>query len=478
MGPLPIVATLWTLAVLVTRSASRGVQIASLVAAMVVAWGWMPLVRFNGLVGNTVPEYHWRWTPTPEEQFLAQRSQDRPNATEMNRHVKSGPHDWPAFRGPNRDGVVRGADIDTSSPPKEVWRRRVGPGWSSVIVVGDTLFTQEQRGEHEAVVCYDALTGDEIWCHEDDARFSEETAGTGPRATPCFTNGRVFAVGCTGILNCLDADTGKRLWKRDLAAESGAELPHWGFTCSPLVVDDLVVVFAGGTSTRNLLAFRTGTGELAWSAAAGETSYASPQVARIDDKAEVLMMTNHGLTSVEPTTGHVLWDVDLHVPPSAPRSISPLPVNNTAVLVGSEGDFGLKLIEVKRVGKTNETSERWTSKALKPAFNDPVVADGSIYGFDGRIFACVDLQTGSRRWKDGRYGEGQLILLADQSVLLVVSEKGEVILLSANPGRHEELGRFPALHGKAWSHPAMIGRKLYLRNAEEMVCYEFRAPVR
>jgi outer membrane protein assembly factor BamB len=476
MGPLPMVATLWTLAALLTRSAARGVQWVGLAAAMVLAWGWMPLVRINGLVGNTMPEYHWRWTPTPEEEFLAQHKDVSLAATSI-RHVVSGPHDWPGFRGPNRDGVVRGVDIDTTSSPTEVWRRRVGPGWSSVIVVGDSLFTQEQRGAHEAVVCYATLTGDETWCHADDIRFSEETAGTGPRATPCFDKGKIFAVGCTGVLNCLDADTGERVWTHDLAAEFGAELPHWGFTSSPLVVGDLVVVFAGGRSTRNLLAYRTGTGELAWAAAAGETSYASPQVAKIDDQAEVLMMTNHGLTGVEPTTGKVLWDVDLHVPPSAPRSISPLPVSTTAILVGSEGDFGVKLIDVKRVGKTSEASARWTSKALKPAFNDPVVADGNIYGFDGRIFACVDLETGTRRWKEGRYGEGQVVLLADQSVLLVVSESGEVILLSANPGRHEKLGHFQALHGKSWSHPALVGRKLYLRNAEEMVCYEFRSPV-
>jgi outer membrane protein assembly factor BamB len=188
------------------------------------------------------------------------------------------------------------------------------------------------------------------------------------------------------------------------------------------------------------------------------------------------MMTNHGLTGVAPETGEVLWDVPLPVPSSAPRSISPLPVSNNRVLVGSEGDFGVKLIEVTPAGKTTTTAEVWTSKALKPAFNDPVVADGSIYGFDGRIFACVDLATGTRRWKDGRYGEGQVILLAEQSLLLIVSESGEVVLLSANPGRHEELARFQALHGKAWSHPALVGRRLYLRNAEEMVCYQLWSP--
>ena len=478
---LPVVMTTWVVWLVVARWASRPVRIAGLLAVFVATWAFFVTVRFEGTTGAFQPQFSFRWTPTDEEKAIAQHAavvQPANAAAEVTAaRLEAQPGDWPGFRGPNRDGVVRGVDIDTTSSPTEVWRRRVGPGWSSVIVVGDSLFTQEQRGAHEAVVCYATLTGDETWCHADDIRFSEETAGTGPRATPCFDKGKIFAVGCTGVLNCLDADTGERVWTHDLAAEFGAELPHWGFTSSPLVVGDLVVVFAGGRSTRNLLAYRTGTGELAWAAAAGETSYASPQVAKIDDQAEVLMMTNHGLTGVEPTTGKVLWDVDLHVPPSAPRSISPLPVSTTAILVGSEGDFGVKLIDVKRVGKTSEASARWTSKALKPAFNDPVVADGNIYGFDGRIFACVDLETGTRRWKEGRYGEGQVVLLADQSVLLVVSESGEVILLSANPGRHEKLGHFQALHGKSWSHPALVGRKLYLRNAEEMVCYEFRSPV-
>src|SRR5262249_625934 len=141
------------------------------------------------------------------------------------------PGDWPGFRGKDRDGRYKGARIATDwdeRPPRQVWRQRVGPGWSSFAVVGTRLYTQEQRGPNEAVVCYDAGSGAELWSHEDAARFSETMAGPGPRATPTFHEGKIYAQGATGKLNCLDAATGRVLWSHDVAADSGAALPLWG----------------------------------------------------------------------------------------------------------------------------------------------------------------------------------------------------------------------------------------------------------
>jgi outer membrane protein assembly factor BamB len=345
--------------------------------------------------------------------------------------------------------------------------------WSSVLVVGGRLFTQEQHNDQEAIVCYDAATGNELWSHEDEARFTEETAGPGPRATPCFADGRVFAVGCTGIVNALDAATGKRLWWHDLKAESGAEVPHWGFTGSPLAVGNRVVVFAGGPGTKNLLAYDARSGDLAWSARAGVTSYGSPQLATLAETSQVLMLTNRGLTAVDPKAGAVLWEHLVPVPPSAPRSVQPQALGDSRVLLASEGDIGLASLDVHRDGETwNPPVQRWATRALKPAFNDFVVSQGHAFGFDGRIFACVDLEAGNRRWKEGRYGEGQVVLLTDQGLLLVAAENGEVILLRANPERSEEVGRFQAVRGKTWSHPAVVNGRLYLRNADEMACYD------
>jgi outer membrane protein assembly factor BamB len=478
-GPLSVVVSVWILWVLLARRASPTVQRVGLFLTVSCAWTLLALVRLNGLSGDLRPEFHWRWNPSAEEAFLAERGGDVAESETGARDIsairltaKKG--DWPAYRGPNRDGAVRGVSIRSdwkAHPPEEIWRRRVGPAWSSVIVVNGRLFTQEQRKDFESVVCYDAATGAEIWTHGDPVRFTEETAGPGPGATPCFADGRVYSVGCTGIVNCLDAATGKALWSHDLKSESGAELPHWGFTGSPLVVGDVVVVFAGGRSARNLFAYDCRTGDLAWAAAAGETSYSSPQPATLGGEQQVLMLTNAGVVGVDAKSGNMLWQFEIPIPPSAPRSIQPSVVSDKNVLVASEGDLGLAMLDLEPAGSAWTATQRWVSKALKPAFNDFVVCDGRAYGFDGRIFACVDLATGRRLWKGERYGEGQELLIADQSLLLVVSETGDAILLRANPERSEEIGHIKALHGRTWNHPAIVDGKLYLRNAEEMVCY-------
>jgi outer membrane protein assembly factor BamB len=479
MGPLPLVLTIWTLWTILARSASPVVRRVGTVVVLACAWGSLTSVRLEGLTGNLQPEYHWRWTTSSEDAFAAEHETAAKRRGELDSSaVKFRPGDWPGFRGTNRDGIVRGTKIRidwANRTPAAVWRHRVGPAWSSIVVVDGKLFTQVQRKSEEAVVCYDAATGEEVWSHGDEARFNEETAGPGPRATPCFYDGKIYSLGCTGIVNCLNAATGKRIWQHNISTDTGAEVPHWGFTASPLVVDDLIVVFGGGTSHKDLIAYRAASGDIAWAAPVGETSYGSPQVAEVAGRKQIMMLTNAGVTSVDPKTGAVLWEHSIPLPPSAPRSIVPLAFDKSKVLVASEGDIGTQLLDITEQSHGWSPTVSWSSRTLKPAFNDPVIWEGNVYGFDGRIFTCVDLETGNRRWKAGRYGEGQVALLADQALLVVVSESGEVILLKANPDRHEELAKFQGIEGKTWNHPAIVDGRLYLRNAKEMACYDLRS---
>jgi outer membrane protein assembly factor BamB len=479
---LPVVFTAWTVWLAVARKASPLTRRNGLLAVLILSWGSFTLIRMEGLTGDAQPVIRWCWSPTAEELYLAERARSSGNQSEARqtspsaRAEKIRPEDWPGFRGPARDGVVRGMKIATdwaATPPQKIWRQRVGPAWSSVVVVGDRLYTQEQRGSSEAVVCLDAGNGREVWAHLDAVRFWDAQGGPGPRATPMFAGGRIYALGATGILNCLDAASGDCLWSHDVAVDFGAPLPMWGFASSPLVVKGVVIVFAGGDSERSLLAYDAASGRPVWAAAAGKASYSSPQPAANGAQDQVLFLGDRGLTAFDPATGKVLWEYG--APGSGmPRSLQPHPFGKDQVVIASEGDLGTELIEVMRDGTGWRTERRWASRQLKPSFNDFVVHGGFVYGFDGNTFCCLDGQTGERRWRDGRYGHGQVLLLADQGVMVLLSEDGAAVLVAADPGERKELGRFPAVTGKTWNHPVIAGGRLYVRNAEEMACYELK----
>ncbi|HEY1379607.1 MAG TPA: PQQ-binding-like beta-propeller repeat protein [Gemmataceae bacterium] len=474
---LPAVLTTGLAWLYFSRRAPVNVRRLGLLGVVVATWALFTVIRINGLDGEQRSDVRWRWTPTAEDQFLAERRQSAGESAAPAADLSPGPGDWPGFRGPDRDGVVRGLVISTdwsAHPPKELWRHRVGPGWSSVAVVGGRLFTQEQRGDAEAVVCYDAATGREVWAHTESGRFEEPVSGAGPRATPAVAGGRVFALTAAGKLVALNGATGESVWSRDAAADAAASRPQWAFCSSPLVVGNLVVVLMGGDAGKGLAAYRMDTGAPAWTADVGVGSYTSPQPAALAGVPQILTLTDRGVSAVDPATGAVLWSHAIPLPPGAPRSIQPRAINDHQVLVSSEADLGTALIDVSHDSAAWSAERRWQSRDLKPSFNDTVVRDGFAYGFDGHIFCCLDLATGKRRWKDGRYGHGQVVLLAEQGLLLVTTETGDAVLLAADPAGHRELGRFRAVEGKTWNHPAVAGGRLYVRNAEELACFELK----
>jgi len=349
------------------------------------------------------------------------------------------------------------------TPPVEIWRRAIGPGWSSFAVLGDLAYTQEQRGSDEVVSAYDVNSGKPAWRHHDPIRFWESNGGAGPRATPAVSDGRVFTLGATGMLNALDAQTGARIWAHNAAEDTGAKLPEWGFSGSPLVVDDLVIAATGGV----LVAYDARTGTRRWIGPRGEEGYTSPQLATIDGVPQVLLMNGSGLTSVSPADGKPLWEHEWKGYPIVQPSLTP----DGGILIAANEMSGTRRIAVTRSGGTWLAQERWTSNGLKPWFNDFVVHKGHAFGFDGTILACIDLADGTRKWKGGRYGGGQLVLLPDQDALLVISEQGDLALVGATADQFRELARVPAIEGKTWNHPVIAGRVLLVRNGEQMAAF-------
>lgn len=523
---IPVLGLALVAAAVVGRNLADGWRRSVLAAAVLLACTPWTLIRTAGVIGGGGAEFHWRWTPTPEERLLAQADEPlvasvpdspvepttRPEGIGSTRATPAAPGptpprpgaidtgaptpgrategldagtsavarapvperiSWPGFRGPHRDSVIHGVRIATdwsASPPTLMWRRPIGPGWSSFAVQGDHLYTQEQRGEDEIVACYRVSTGEPVWRHRDAVRFWESEGGAGPRATPTLHDGRVYAFGATGILNALDAATGRRLWSRNVASDTGRRIPDWGFASSPLIVDDLVVVAASGT----LAAYGLESGEPRWRGPSYGGSYSSPHLATLDGVRQIVQLGGPGAFSVSPADGVVLWEHTWE--PGA--IVQPAMTSDGDIVVntlGAAGGLGTRRLSASHGSDGWHLEERWTSIGLKPYFNDFVIHKGHAFGFDGSILASINLADGTRNWKGGRYGNGQMILLSDQDVLLVISEDGELALVSATTDQYRELARFPALNAKTWNHPVLVDDVLLIRNGEEMAA--FRMPI-
>ncbi|MFQ5528159.1 MAG: PQQ-binding-like beta-propeller repeat protein [Thermoanaerobaculia bacterium] len=445
-----------------TRLAVGGVFLASL-----VPW---PFLRADGASGQMMPNFLWVWdAPTgvvPEEH-------DAPGTLAVAVPTVVTVGDWPEFRGPQRDGVVPGevvAGLDLewgARPPAESWRRAIGRGWSSFAVVGDLACTQDQVGELERVVCLDAPTGRTVWVHSEETRFEEIAGGAGPRATPLIHDGRLYALGATGRLNCLAAQTGKRIWSADISGGDGAA-PEWGFASSPLIHDELVYVSPAGANGIRMLALDRRSGERVWQGVGEYQGYSSAQLAVLGGTPQLLLFDGGGLVSYEPRTGEELWSYDWSSEP--PRVAQPHVATGDTVIIGMGYGRGTRSLHVSRRHESWFVKERWATSRFKPKFNDFVIRAGHIFGLDEGILVCIDALSGERLWKGGRYGYGQLLLLGE--VLLIVTESGDLVLVEASTSGHNELARIQALTGKTWAHPALARGRLFVRNGNETASYD------
>ncbi len=298
-----------------TRRLTNAGRRGSLAAAFLVVCCGFLILRTDGISGDAVSNFRLRWTPSAEDQLLS-NSDAMVSAIVSNApisEVRSGneasgsPREWPGFRGAERNGVVRGVRLSTNwsvSPPVVVWRRPVGPGWSSFAVHGNLLYTQEQRGTNEVVACYRVSTGEPVWQHADETRFWESNAGAGPRGTPTFAGGRLYTFGATGILNALDAITGTLIWSCRPTADTDAKVPEWGFASSPLLIAGSVVVATGS----RLAAYESATGWRRWRGpTGGGGGYGSPHLLVIDGREQIAFQSGTGVIGVSPSDGSVLW---------------------------------------------------------------------------------------------------------------------------------------------------------------------------
>jgi len=452
-------------------------------------------VRYDGMKGNFLPTFVLRsWVldlffgGSPDT--ILERHRQAQGKAEGLADLTEKPGDWPAFRGASRDGVLNGLKLArdwSKNPPKEIWRQPVGAGFAAFSFANGFLVTIEQRRDNEVVVCYEAATGKEVWTTGWDTRFSELLGGDGPRATPTISSGDVFALGANGRLVCLDGRNGHEKWSGETLADNANV--QWAMSGSPLVVDNLVVVNPGAQTDAArggaVRAYDRGSGKEVWRAGDHRSGYASPQIATLGGKKQVLIFDAEGLAGHDLANGAELWRYAW--PTYQGINVSqPIVIDDSSIVLAAGYNVGGARIKVTESGGKWSATEVWRSKnsVMRWKFSSGVRRKDSTgdyaYGLNDGQLECVDLKTGKQVWKDEtrpREGEGigfgQLILCDD--LIIAVAEKfGEMVLLEANPKEFRELGRVKALTegNKTWNNPAIAHGRIYIRNAEQMACFD------
>ena len=456
-----------------TRFTSLGVGILALV-------GLSFLFQWDGFSGAMVPQFRFRFM-TPEEPGSAGVGVAAVGID----LVTTTPYDFPGFLGADRSMTVPGVKLARdwdASPPELVWRQPIGAGWSAFAVVNGYAITMEQRGDQELITAYDLRTGDLQWSHARPVRFTHPLGGPGPRSTPLIDEGRVYALSAVGVLTCLDGATGEMIWEVDLLEEYGVTPEQefrnvgYGRSNSPLVVDDLVIIPAGGNPDRppvSLVAFDKNTGEKVWEGGNRQISFSSPRLATVAGVEQILILNEDTASGHDPATGAMLWEHPWPGSSAAEATSSqaiPVPPDRVFLSKGyGEGSAVVRLVPGD--DGTFEAKEVWHNRAaLRTKFTNVVLAHGHAFGLSQGILECVSLATGERAWKRGRYGQGQILLVG--KTLLILTEDGEVVMIEPTPDiPNLVLGRFQALEGITWNNLALYAPYLVIRNAQEAAVY-------
>ncbi|MAV34513.1 MAG: hypothetical protein CMJ59_03560 [Planctomycetaceae bacterium] len=445
--------------------------------AILVALALMSF-RIDTFSGSLWPTFRLSWRPPHDESLGAP-----PVTGRLVDLAKSTPNDFPQFLGPQRANSVDHVRLDPdwkTNPPLRLWKRPIGAGWGGFVAVNGCAVTMEQRGPSELVTCYDIKTGEPHWSHVERTRHQSLMGGIGPRSTPTIDRGQVFTLGATGILCCLNGATGKPIWRFDLLDHYGispsdeTDAVPWGRAASPLVTESLVVIPAGGSAGQrvSLVALNRTDGQVAWEGGNRQVSYASPSLVTLAGAPQILIVNENTISAHDPRSGNRLWSHPWTGNSNSNASVSQaLAVTDSMVLLSKGYGVGSELLQLDvDADQQFHVRSLWSSsRVLKTKFTNACLFEGHVYALSDGVLECVDISSGRRQWKRGRFGHGQLLRV--ESHLLVQAESGEIVLVQATPEGFRKLGSIAALHGQTWNNLCLYGRYLLARNAREATCF-------
>jgi len=433
-------------------------------------------LRYEGAADGANPlQFAWRWSEPVEAGLdtLPVEGAQEPAPTET--AVVDDPDliNFPSFLGPEMDGRVENIGISENLEAEELWRQRIGIGWAGFAVSGHHALTLEQRGDQELVTCHDLQTGELIWSHTENLRFSEAMGGDGPRSTPTIVEDVVYAQGATGLMLALNLQSGEVIWSTDVLAQISAPNIDWGKANSPLVLGNLVIVSGGKSEGAALVALNRENGEIVWKSGDGPASYSTPCLLELAGKEQIVYVAGDNVAGYDPATGTQLWRFSW--PGPHPKVAQPLKAAADQLLVTASYGIDSHLLKLTQAGEGEEWSVEpiWSQKQMKTKFSSALLLDGIAYGLDEGKMIAMDVETGDRLWKGGRYGFGQNLLVGEE-LILVQTERGDVVLVKPTPEEHLELASLPALSSKTWNAAALAGRYLLVRNDREAVCYKLK----
>ena len=382
--------------------------------------------------------------------------------------------DWPNWRGVDHDGKAMATGVfkfEQGYGPKVAWKKPLGSGYSSVSVASGIAITMFSDSTFDVMIAFDAESGDDLWRFKIDSTYvGRAGARNGPRSTPVIDGDKVFGLGAKGQLFALDVKSGKKLWSTNIVEDHNGIAPFHGFTTSPLVHEEVLVVETGGSKKNSISGFNKNSGKLLWATGTDTIHYQSPISMPIAGESHLLYVGDKYLYGLDHETGDVLWEFNHN---GGNQSLNPVIVANNSIMLNYSGRESM-LIQVSKENEKYNIAEAWKSRAIKRTFNTSVYHEGYLYGYSGNFLTCVDAATGEKIWRSRPPGEGFLILVDGH--LVILTRRGTLHIVEASPSGYREKANMRVFDKPNWTPPSFAAGRIYVRNLEEIACIEI-APV-